>query len=222
MLIEVDNLAGGRAGLQLFDGLSFTLRPGEALRISGPNGTGKSTLLRILAGLTPAMGGAIRMPPETLLYTGHGDGLKSALSTRENLAFWAGLYGDASEHTLSHALERFDLTGLAERRIAELSAGQRRRASLARLALSARPLWFLDEPTTSLDPAQSARFEAILAAHLIAGGGAIIASHLEVAPCTAELDLSDYQARRALPDDPFAMEDVAADEAPGQTRRGTL
>lgn len=219
MLIDVKNLAGGRAGMQLFEGLSFSVQPGEALRIAGPNGTGKSTLLRILAGLTPPVSGQIDLPPETALFTGHSDGLKSALSTRENLTFWAGIFGLGAQHgttapglqsALEAALARFELVPLAKRRVSDLSAGQRRRVSLARLALSARPLWCLDEPTTALDPEQTARFEDILSGHLAQGGGAIIVSHAPIKGCAATLDLNGYRARRALPGDPFAAPEPAA------------
>ena len=176
-VLSVQDLSIGRSGQVVASGLSFALEPGEGLLLTGPNGAGKTTLLRTLAGLLPALGGEIS-GPEHLLYGGHLDGIKSALSVRENLSFLARLAGGGD---IAKALADWNLEGLANRRAADLSAGQRRRLGLARLSLGFAPLWLLDEPTSSLDAASVALFETALSQYLRAGGAAIIATHLPVA-----------------------------------------
>ena len=190
----------------LFDSLSFQLPPGRWLRLTGPNGAGKSTLLRALAGLgRPAAGeirwnGVLRQPGSAewhsaMLYQGHSAGWKDTFSAHDNLALQRALDsglqpGDGSAE-IDELLERCGLQSRASLSFARLSAGQRHRLSLARLAGARRQLWLLDEPTTTLDGAGQALFGRLLAEHLKRGGCAVIATHLPIAcdQVALELDL---------------------------------
>lgn len=193
MEIRVDNLAVARGGVTVLHGLSFRLAAGQALILRGPNGSGKTTLLRTLAGLQPAVGGTIDLAPETAAYGAHADGLKSTLTVRENLAFWAAIHGT---DTVEEALVGMDVANLAHRRAAELSAGQKRRLGLARLLVAGRPVWLLDEPTVSLDVASVALFAGVVRRHLAGGGLAVVATHVDLGlPEAAVLDLTPYRAR---------------------------
>ena len=188
--LEIDGLACRRGGRRVFDRLSFGLAEGELLALTGRNGSGKTTLLRALAGLVRPDAGTVRWQgadvagdPEAwrgrLAWLGHLDGLKGDLSVAENLIVAQRLRGSAADG-LDDALQAFDLGALAGRAVRTLSAGQRRRTALARVALSTAPLWLLDEPLNALDvPAQQA-FRAALQKHLAAGGLAIAATHAEL------------------------------------------
>ncbi|MFW5654578.1 MAG: heme ABC exporter ATP-binding protein CcmA [Roseicyclus sp.] len=203
MLLTVTDLSCARGPAQVLAGVSLAVGPGEALILRGPNGAGKTTLLRTLAGLTPPVAGRIDCAPETIAYAGHADGLKAQLTVTENLAFWAGAFAAAS---IEAALDAFDLHGLKDRRAGEMSAGQKRRLSLARLLVTGRPLWCLDEPTVSLDTGNVARFAAAVEAHLAAGGGAVIATHIDLGLARASvLDVTPFMAKGLRPDDPFAQ-----------------
>ncbi|WP_010141082.1 heme ABC exporter ATP-binding protein CcmA, partial [Oceanicola sp. S124] len=155
MDMRVTDLCVARGGLPLLDGVSFALAPGQALILRGPNGSGKTTLLRCLAGLQPARAGQMSFDSESVAYGAHADGLKAQMTVRENLTFWAAVHGLSD---IDPALAAFDLVALEQRLAGMLSAGQKRRLGLARLMVTGRPIWLLDEPTVSLDAASVALF----------------------------------------------------------------
>jgi heme exporter protein A len=193
MVITVRNLAVARGGVTVLEGLAFAVAPGQALILRGPNGSGKTTLLRTLAGLQPSVAGAIDCAPDVVAYAAHADGLKSTLTVAENLEFWAAIYGGPSPDLATLAL---NLRALVGRRAGELSAGQKRRLGLARLLVTGRPLWLLDEPTVSLDVTSVALFADVVRAHLVKGGAAIIATHVDLdLPEAQVLDLDAYRVR---------------------------
>lgn len=204
--VEVER--GGRLTLAAPD---FRVAAGEAALVTGPNGAGKSTLLRALAGLSPPARGRIALEggagesrelSECAAYAGHLDAVKPVLSLRANLVFWAGLYGAGGD--VDAALERFALTHIADAPAAYCSAGQKRRLGLARLAVTARPLWLLDEPTVSLDADSVRAFAEIVAAHCAGGGVAVIATHQEFdLPRGPRIALAPPAAAAADANDPF-------------------
>ena len=190
MDLVVENLAVARGGVVVLAGVSLALAPGEVLVLRGANGVGKTTLLRTLAGLQPALVGKVS-GTEDVAYAGHADGLKAMLTVAENLAFWAAVYGGA----VGGALAALNLGALCDRRAADLSAGQKRRLGLARVLVSGRRVWLLDEPTVSLDAASVALFAGMLRGHLAAGGSALIATHVDLGlPEAREMDLTGFRA----------------------------
>ena len=186
----------------VFSRISFRLAPGGALALVGPNGAGKSSLLRILAGLLRPAGGTLAWDGEPvgedwpahrrrLHYVGHLDAVKPALTAAENLEGWAQLRG--AVRAAPGALEALGIEELADVPARFLSAGQRRRLALARLAAASAPLWLLDEPTVTLDADAAARVAAMIAAHRADGGMAVVATHGEIALGAAErLDLGRH------------------------------
>jgi heme exporter protein A len=173
-----------RGGRAVFQGLDFSVASGEALLVTGRNGAGKSSLLRMIAGLlrvtdgtlSLAGGDAERSIGEQAHYLGHSDALKSALTVAENLSFWiAWLGGDGKP---LDALAAVGLEALADLPAAYLSAGQKRRLSIARLVAVQRPLWLLDEPTSALDTGAQAMLLDLMRAQLAGGGIVVAATHL--------------------------------------------
>lgn len=198
------DLSCRRGGRMVFAGLSFRLGSGQAIVLRGPNGSGKTTLLRLMAGLArPATGilswngtdvaDDLSTHGSRLGFAGHLDAVKSAQTVRENLAFWASLRG-ANPSAVNHALARFGLSHLSEIPARVLSAGQRHRVALARVAVSGAPLWLLDEPTNTLDDAALGALRETLSAHLHSGGMIVMASHGEsLLPQAMALDLRNTQ-----------------------------
>jgi len=209
-LLEVTGLSCRRGGRLVFDRLSFALGEGELLALTGRNGSGKTSLLRALAGLTPPHAGTIAWQgmdiaedPENwrgrLAWLGHLEGLKGDLTVMENLVFAERLRGGEAGDRLEWALVALDLIGLSAREVRTLSAGQRRRTALARIVLSQAPLWLLDEPLNALDAPAQAAFRTALQRHLAAGGLAIAATHAELGIAGAQrLDLRGGTTAEAL------------------------
>ncbi|RWI22697.1 heme ABC exporter ATP-binding protein CcmA [Mesorhizobium sp.] len=186
MRLIAENLGGERGGETIFSGLNFALGKGQALIVTGPNGAGKSTLLRVVAGLLPVaagrlliQGGAEDFPSvaSACHYLGHQNAMKTALSVAENLRFWRDFSG-ADFLSAEQALATVGLDGIGHLPFGYLSTGQRRRAAIAKLLVSRRPLWLLDEPTAGLDKASEERFGGLMREHLDEGGIIIAATHL--------------------------------------------
>jgi heme exporter protein A len=199
MSLQANDITVTRGGIAVLEGVSFTLEPGSALVLRGPNGVGKTTLLRTLAGLQPPLRGHVTADEDSRVYAGHADGIKPTLSVTENLAFWAAVFGRTDIDT---AMAAFELTPLAARPAGALSAGQKRRLGLARLLVTGRSIWLLDEPTVSLDIHAVAMFAAAVRTHLMQGGSAVMATHIDLGLDEAEvLDVTQFKARASALDD---------------------
>ncbi len=201
--MQVSDLSVARGGVPVLSGVSCALAPGEALVLRGPNGAGKTTLLRCIAGLQEPLSGRIEGAEDRVAYAAHADGLKAMLTVRENLSFWAQVFGMSD---ISPALDGYALRPLANRLAGTLSAGQKRRLGLARLLVTGRPIWVLDEPTVSLDADAVALFGSVLRGHLAAGGSALMATHIDLGVEAQVLDVSAY---RAAPDADLGASDAA-------------
>ena len=185
MRILGENLGCERGGRLVFEGLNFTAASGQMLVLRGPNGAGKTSLLRLLAGLGEPAGGRLAVDgapeharlPQMCHFVAHQDAVKPHLTVRENLSFWRHFFGRGD---VNAALEAVNLAALAPFQARRLSAGQKRRLSLARLALVERPVWLLDEPTVGLDTPSQDLLACLMTRHLTAGGIIIAATHIEL------------------------------------------
>ncbi len=193
-ILSAQGLECRRGGRAVFSGLSFSLGAGQALAVTGPNGAGKSSLLRLIAGLLPAAGGRIafggdpeRSIGERAHYLGHHDALKGALSVVENLSFWIDYLGGTGR--AEDALDRVGLRDLADLPASVLSAGQRRRLSLARLIAIPRTLWLLDEPGAALDQAAQNLLTQMMHDHVAREGLLVVATHTPLGIDARELQL---------------------------------
>jgi heme exporter protein A len=186
--LRVENLAVARGGRLVLQHVSFALSGGEALVVTGRNGVGKSTLLRSIAGLLPHAGGTVALDgageeaelPQQAHYLAHADGMKAALTVEENLGFWSRYLArdpDARSRTVEEALALVGLGHALRAPFGALSAGQKRRAALARLLVAFRPIWLLDEPLTALDRASREKFAAVMRDHCARGGLIVAATH---------------------------------------------
>ncbi len=216
MSLSVNNLSCQRGGRTIFSELSLEIAAGEAVLLRGPNGAGKSTLLRVIAGLIPAQTGEITLNGTAfsnrddfhgqITYAGHLDAIKPQLTVAENLQFWAQLF---EAKNLAQTMQDFRLDEIADRPAHACSAGQKRRLGLARIAVTARPLWLLDEPTVSLDTETTARFAATIDAHCAAGGIAFIATHIDLGlKAPRSFEMQAYEPKADAPEhDPFLKGD---------------
>ena len=202
-LLEARSINAWRGDRHILRDVSFEVRSGEFLKITGPNGVGKTTLLRVICGLLPSEGGEIKWcgrPLRTardefnaqLGYLGHPNSLKADLTARENLRFLAGLRQELSDRDIDGALERVGILSRGDLPARSLSAGQKRRLALARLVLAEAALWVLDEPVTNLDTAGIALVEELVQEHVARGGLALAAVHqrlLDDSPNLRRLEL---------------------------------
>jgi heme exporter protein A len=192
VLLTIENLVVERGMRRVVDGLSLTVGAGEAVVLVGPNGAGKTTIIRTVAGLIrPASGSIVltggdgeRELASQAHYVGHLNALKPSLTVEENLRFWADYLGSGSKASIDEALAAFDLVPLAMIPAGYLSAGQKRRACLARLVATPRPIWLLDEPTVSLDAASVDLLAKRIGAHVDAGGLVLAATHIPLGLAT--------------------------------------
>jgi len=192
MTLSVRNLAISRGGVPLLSEVSFDVPAGSALIVTGPNGVGKTSLLRTIAGLQDADQGVVSCDESELIYASHKDGNKAQLTVEENLRFWADIYG---RKVPSSVYKDFDLVDLMDRVAGTLSAGQKRRLGLARLGVVRGAVFLLDEPTVSLDAASVKRFAQFLTEqHLCKGGSALIATHVDLGIEASTLDLQQFAA----------------------------
>jgi heme exporter protein A len=187
LALAIENLVVVRGGRVVLNGLSLAREGGTVLALEGPNGSGKTTLLRAIAGFLTPHAGRIAITRDgtaaeddedrgaLIGWLGHLDGIKAQLTVGEQAAFWADVYASGLDPRA--ALQRFGIAHLAEMRGVVLSAGQKRRLALARLALSGRPVWLLDEPLAALDTAGKALVAEAAQAHAAAGGLVVAATH---------------------------------------------
>lgn len=191
MELTISDLTIARGGVPVLEGVGFAVSAGQAVILRGPNGIGKTTLLRTVAGLQPPVTGTVNGAEDRIAYAGHSDGIKPTLTVTENLRFWASVFGTDS---IQPALDAFDLNALTNRHAGNLSAGQKRRLGLSRLLVTGRPVWVLDEPTVSLDVASVEMFADAVRAHLGQGGSALIATHIDLGLEGTVLDVGPFKA----------------------------
>lgn len=212
MTLSVDSICISRAGRRILSDVSCVVDPGHALILRGPNGIGKTTLLRCLAGFVPADHGRARFQDaatdaadglqDHVAFAGHSDGIKGQLTVRENLRFWQAL---CRAQSADPAIAAFGLADILDRDAHACSAGQKRRLGLARLVLSGRAIWLLDEPSVSLDSAAKLALSRAITTHLDRGGIALISTHeADLVADATTLDLAPFAAKHAP--DPFLDE----------------
>jgi heme exporter protein A len=203
-LLEAREINCWRGDRHILRNVSLGVRAGEFLKITGPNGVGKTTLLRIVCGLLPAESGSVLWRSKVvrssnddfhleMVYLGHLNSLKADLTARENLRFLAGLRQTLTDAEIDGALDRVGILSRGDLPARSLSAGQKRRLALARLLLSGAPLWVLDEPVTNLDTAGIQLVEELITEHVNRGGLALSAAHqrlLDEAHFLRRLELS--------------------------------
>lgn len=206
VLLGAQGLHCERDDRVLFDGLSLEVSPGEVWQVQGANGSGKTTLLRILCGLNSSYEGQVCWQGKAvaedraafaagIFFLGHAPAIKRSLTARENLRWYCASQGQGSDADISAALDRFRLRGYEDFPVFQMSAGQQRRVSLARLCLSSAPLWILDEPFTALDRKGVQALEQFLVDHAASGGAVILTTHHELAmPCELRVLNLDHQA----------------------------
>ncbi|EPE2786571.1 cytochrome c biogenesis heme-transporting ATPase CcmA [Serratia marcescens] len=191
-MLEAKSLSCVRDERILFSELSFSVQPGDIIQVEGPNGAGKTSLLRILAGLARPDGGEVCWRgrntlrdhanyQQDLLFIGHQPGIKAVLTPFENLQFYQAVRGAAEHQAIWRALEQVGLVGYEDLPVAQLSAGQQRRVALARLWLSAAPLWILDEPLTAIDKQGVAELISLFEQHAQRGGMVLLTTHQDLA-----------------------------------------
>lgn len=199
MQLIADKLSVSRGGRTIISRISFRIEQGTALVLTGPNGSGKTTLIRTIAGFLQPDAGCVELIGgagalefnEQCHYVAHANGLRPNLTVIENVRFWAQYYGPDETRRLEDALDQFDLLQLADIPAGYLSAGQQRRTGLARLKISRRPVWLLDEPTVALDAASVGRFASAVKEHLNDGGIVVAATHVDLElPNAQELRLA--------------------------------
>ena len=200
MRLSGQNLRCVRGGREVFSGLDFAVSAGELLAITGANGSGKTSLLRLIAGLLVVSGGSVELAggetelslAEQAHYLGHRDAIKPALSVSENLTFWRDFLGGVSSDP-NESLAIVELDHAANLPAAYLSAGQRRRLSIARLLAVKRPIWLLDEPTNALDASGQILFTTLMGDHLSKGGLIIAATHTPLGIHARSLRIGEAQ-----------------------------
>ncbi len=207
-LLELRDISCERDERLLFSHLNLTLRAGDILQLEGPNGSGKTTLLRLITQMSDSFDGQLRWRGRSiselklqflqdLLYIGHLPGIKKALTARENLTWYMGLEGQTisdKDQSIEQALAAVAMTGYEDVVCYQLSAGQQRRVSLARLFLSKAILWVLDEPFTAIDKRGVANLEARMQAHVAAGGAVILTTHQDMGiEGIRRLSLADFK-----------------------------
>ena len=203
MRLIVSDLAAERGGEIIFSDLNFSVSGGQAMVVTGPNGSGKSTLLRIICELLPAAYGEVQLEigaemlkaSSLIHYLGHQNAMKPALSVRENLDFWQKFHGEKALE-IEDALEAVGLPDIDHLPFGYLSTGQKRRVSIAKLLMSDRPIWVVDEPTAGLDRASEKRFAELMGEKLEDGGIIVAATHIPLGLAQVmSVDIGDYSMK---------------------------